>query len=64
MGTNFTDLTTGVQAKTRVDKEAVAQELRNIHRDQTARQDSGSLVTSQHAGAMQDGEPDKLQQQQ
>jgi len=55
-GTGIADMTTEELAKARVCEVAPAQEARQDGRDETARQDGGGLETSQHAGAMPDGE--------
>jgi len=66
-GTGIADMTAQVLTETRVRGAAPAQEGRMEGREVTARQDWGGLEASQHAGAMQDAEPEKrrpLQQQQ
>jgi len=64
--TGIVDMTVEELAHARVREAAPAQEGRKEGRDETARQDGGGLQTSQHAGATQDGGPEKhqLQQQQ
>jgi len=60
----ITDMTPEVSANARVGEAAPAEEGRKEERDETAKQDSRGLETSQHAGATQDGEPEKCQLQQ
>ena len=66
-GTGIADMTADVLAIARVCEAVPAQEARMEGTDETASQDGGGLEASQHAGATQDGEPEKpqlLQQQQ
>jgi len=51
-------------ATVRVGETAPTQEARKDERDETARQDGEGLGASQHAGAVQGGEPEKRQLQQ
>jgi hypothetical protein len=55
------DMTVEVLAKANVHEEAPPQEAGMEGRDNTATQDGGGLKASQHAGAMQDGAPEKRQ---
>ena len=60
-GMGIADMTVEVLAKGGVCVVAPAQNARKEGRDETARQDGGGLEASQHAGATQDGEPEKCQ---
>ena len=65
-GTGIAHMTAEMLAKARVHQAAPALEVRNEGSDETTRRDGGGLEASQHAGATQDGEPEKpqlLQQQ-
>jgi hypothetical protein len=53
-----------VLCKSSVQDAALANAARKEGRDETARQDGDGLETSQHAGAMQDGEPENCLPQQ
>jgi hypothetical protein len=61
---DITDMTTTMQGKALVSKEAPADDARKEDRDETARQEGGDHEASLHAGATQDGEPEKRQLQQ
>jgi len=63
-GMGILDMTTEVLAIARVCEAAPAQDTSKDRRDETARQDVGGLVVSQHADPMGDGEPEKHQLQQ
>jgi len=64
LAAGIADMTAKVLAKTRVGEVAPAQEGRNDTRNESAREDCEGLEASQHAGAMQGGEPEQCQLQQ
>ena len=63
-GMGITDMTMMVLAQTRVGEAAQAQKVRRKESNVTARQNSGGVGASLHAGGMQDGDPEKYQWQQ